>query len=82
MQTSFKETLSMSSYLLAILISDFKCDSGVSITPLSGKVDVSVCTRPNAMDQLALAKEASLDILAFFEGYYQVEYPLPKLGKK
>lgn len=79
-ETEFDNSPSMSSYLLAVLISDFGCLSGVSKPPLSGQVDVSVCTRPNAVDQLDLALEASLSVLEFFEGYYEAKYPLPKLG--
>lgn len=49
--------------------------------PISENVDVSVCTRPNAVNQLGLALNASIDVLEFFEEFYNVAYPLPKLGK-
>lgn len=70
----------MSSYLIGILISDFGCNSAVAHPPISQNVDVSVCVRPNRVNDLDLAMEAALRTLEFFEGYYKVEYPLPKLG--
>lgn len=79
-QTEFQETVPMSSYLVGILISDFACQTGTAKPPLSGSVDVDVCVRPNAVNDLVLALEASLKTLEFFEGFYNVAYPLPKLG--
>jgi adipocyte-derived leucine aminopeptidase len=70
----------MSTYLLGLLISDFGCIPGVANTLLSGSVNISVCTRPNALDQMQLALDSARSILEFFEEYYQVPYPLPKLG--
>lgn len=71
----------MSTYLLAILVADYKCLNGVSNTvyPPAKAVDVAVCARPNAFDQLDLAFEASVKILEFFDSFYQAKYPLPKL---
>ena len=71
----------MSTYLVALLISDYQCISGQSdmTLPPANKLDVDVCTRPNAMDQLDLAQEASLRIVEFFETFYEAKYPLPKL---
>lgn len=69
----------MSTYLVAILVSDFKCRSGISNSSYSN-VDVKVCARPNAEDKLELALNSSVDILSFFEEYYKVKYPLKKLG--
>ncbi|CAF0711353.1 unnamed protein product [Brachionus calyciflorus] len=76
--TEFNETVPMSTYLVAILISDFKCREGISESNYSN-VQVKVCARPNAYDQLDLALNSSVDILRFFENYYQVKYPLEKL---
>lgn len=69
----------MSSYLVAVLISDFEC-RGDKAPTMSGEVNVDVCARPNAYNDLDLALEASLSIIGRFEDYFQVEYPLPKLG--
>lgn len=72
----------MSTYLVAILVADYKCLNGVSnmALPPANTVDVAVCARPNAIDQLDLAFEASIKILEFFEIFYEAKYPLPKLG--
>lgn len=79
--TKFNDTLKMSTYLLAIIVSDFVCKSDKAKTPLSGSVDVSACARPTAIDELDYPLEAGVKILEFFEGYYNTIYPFPKCGK-
>ena len=69
----------MSTYLVALIISDFKCLSGVAKTKLSKEIGVSVCAQPDAIDQLSYALNASIKLTEFFESYYKVKYPLPKL---
>lgn len=69
----------MSTYLVALIVSDFQCLSGVAKTEFSKEVDVSVCARPDAIDQLPYALNVSIRLTEFFESYYKVKYPLPKL---
>jgi aminopeptidase N len=69
----------MSTYLVALIVSDFECISGVAKTELSNEVGVSVCARPDAIDQLHYALNVSIRLTEFFESFYQVKYPLPKL---
>ena len=71
----------MSTYLVAILVSDYDCRDDTAITPLSLKVNVSVCARPNKYDELDRALNASLYFVGFFETLFDNKYPLPKLGK-
>ena len=71
----------MSTYLVAILVSDYECENGNADTLLSGKVDVAVCVRPNAFNQIDFAVESAKYFIAFFEKYFNIKYPLPKLGK-
>lgn len=71
----------MSTYLVAVIVSDFKCIQSTAHPVLSRSVSVAVCARPNALEQLGLALNASVQLLEFFESYYNVTYPLPKLGK-
>lgn len=79
-ETEFDETVKMSTYLLAILVSDYQCKTKLANTPLSNGVNVSVCARPNAIDQLNLALNSSITAIEFFEDFYKIDYPLPKLG--
>ena len=81
MQTDFYETVEMSTYLVALIISDFKCITSTAYPALSKSVSVSVCARPNAIDQLDYAMNNSIKILEYFETFYNVKYPLPKCGK-
>jgi aminopeptidase N len=71
----------MPTYLVAFVISDFTCKNGTAHPDISKNVNVSVCARPNAYDQLDLAYNSSIEILEYFEKYYDVVYPLPKLGR-
>lgn len=70
----------MSTYLVALVVSDFKCITSQAHPILSKNVSVSVCSRPNALDQLEYAMNNSLRILENFEKFYNIKYPLPKCG--
>jgi aminopeptidase N len=72
----------MPTYLVALVVSDYSCRETIAHPILSKNVNVSVCARPNAYDQLDLAYNASVELLEFFEEYYNIAYPLKKLGKK
>jgi aminopeptidase N len=71
----------MSTYLVAILISDYKCRQGEAHPTRIRTVNVSVCARANAQDELDVALEASVKMSEFFEKYYGIRFPLEKLGK-
>uniref|UniRef100_A0A8R1UBG3 Peptidase n=1 Tax=Pristionchus pacificus TaxID=54126 RepID=A0A8R1UBG3_PRIPA len=72
--TSFKETPPMSSYLLAIIISEFTYNEKVSN---SGK-KVRLWARPEALDQTNLALDGATKVLDHFEKYYDIPYALEK----
>jgi aminopeptidase N len=78
-QTDFYESVEMSTYLVAVIVSDFKCMHTEAKPALSRQVSVSLCARPNAIEQLQYALNVSAKITEFFESYYNVRYPLPKL---
>jgi aminopeptidase N len=71
----------MSTYLVAIAITDYACLDAIYDTTMSKNVTCSICARPNAIGALNLAYNASLEVLPFFENYYEVAYQLPKLGE-
>lgn len=66
----FEESMPMSTYLLAFVVSDFK-----NIT----NGTFSVWARPDALESARYALEVGPKILAFFEKYFNITYPLPKL---
>lgn len=72
----------MSTYLIGILLSDFYCTQVYEVDmPLSeNNVDVRICARPTAADDLVVARDSALSILPTFEEYFNFSFPLPKLG--
>ncbi|RNA03939.1 Aminopeptidase N, partial [Brachionus plicatilis] len=78
-QTDFYETVEMSSYLVAFVISDFECISKNIDLEYTKNLTIQVCSRPNAKNQLDLAMNASVNVIKFYESYYNISYPLTKL---
>lgn len=74
----------MSTYLVALVVAKLECkkETYQSKRPDGSQVDITVrsCARPNAKDELELAQEAAMKQIEAFEQYYQVPYPLEKLG--
>ena len=70
----------MSSYLVALVISDFVCIN--ETVQGIGKVEVNVCGRANAIEKLNYALEISTKTIKFLESIYGVQYPLKKAGNK
>lgn len=68
----------MSSYLVAVVVADFACKSGVANTPLSKKIAVNFCARKNSIDKIDYALNATIKLMEFFENFYGIKYPLPK----
>lgn len=66
----FQESLPMSTYLVAFVVSDFK-----NLTD----GNFSVWARPSALESARYALEVGPKILRFFESYFNISYPLPKL---
>ncbi|XP_050293862.1 aminopeptidase Ey-like [Anthonomus grandis grandis] len=66
----FEESLPMSTYLVAFVVSDFKNIS---------RDRVSVWARPSALSQARFALEVAPLILKHYEEFFQIPYPLPKI---
>ncbi|KAK6054513.1 hypothetical protein COOONC_07980 [Cooperia oncophora] len=67
----------MSSYLLAIIVSEFKFIERYS----RGGVRVRIWSRPEAVNMTTYALDASTEFLDFFENHLGIKYTLPKLEK-
>jgi aminopeptidase N len=70
----FATSAKMSSYLVALIVGDFKC--------LRGEADgipIRVCAPPNQVQLGHFALESAEHILPFYEHYFGIRYPFKKL---
>uniref|UniRef100_A0A8B9XTS1 Endoplasmic reticulum aminopeptidase 2 n=1 Tax=Bos mutus grunniens TaxID=30521 RepID=A0A8B9XTS1_BOSMU len=77
LEDHFETTVRMSTYLVAYIVCDFTSVSGTA----SSGVKVSIYASPDKWSQTHYALEASLKLLDFYENYFDIHYPLPKLGR-
>ncbi len=70
----FSTSPKMSSYLVALTVGDWKC-----ISDHTDGVKVSVCTVPGKENLARFPLEASKNFLHYYDSYYGIKYPLPKL---
>jgi aminopeptidase N len=70
----FSTSPKMSSYLVALTVGDWKC-----ISDHTDGVKVSVCTVPGKENMAKFPLEASKAFLHYYDSYYGIKYPLPKL---
>jgi puromycin-sensitive aminopeptidase len=70
----FAETPVMSTYLLAIMVGEFECVEAQAEGTL-----VRVWTTPGKKEQGRYALDVSCRLLSFYNSYFGIPYPLPKL---
>jgi len=70
----YAKSVKMSTYLVAFVVSKFKY---VEMTR-DNDVRFRIWTEPSSLDQAAYAREIGPKILEFFEGYFNISFPLPK----
>ena len=70
----FATTPKMSTYLVAFLVGDFQCTSGESDgTP------IRACATPDKVDYTKFALSAAEFVLHYYDDYFGIKYPMPKL---
>lgn len=69
-------TLPMSTYLVAFIVSDLK---SLGIITLQSGLKFQVFSRSDVLQQTRYALEIGPKILMYFEDYFNIKYPLPKL---
>ncbi len=70
----FETSPKMSTYLVALAVGDFECQSGAA-----DGIPIRVCATPDKKGQTGLALESAEENLRFFNKYYSVKYPFKKL---
>ena len=70
----FSTSPKMSSYLVALTVGDWKC-----VSDHTDGVKVSVCTVPGKENMAQFPLAASKAFLHYYNSYYGIKYPLPKL---
>jgi aminopeptidase N/puromycin-sensitive aminopeptidase len=70
----FATTPKMSTYLVAFLVGDFQCVSGES-----DGVPIRACATPDKVEQGKYAVSAAEYILHYYDNYFGIKYPMPKL---
>ena len=71
---TFATTPKMSTYLLAFLVGDFQCLSGSS-----DGVPIRACATPDQVQYGAFALSAAEYVLHYYNNYFGIKYPMPKL---
>ncbi|KAK6494852.1 leucyl-cystinyl aminopeptidase isoform X1 [Huso huso] len=73
-QDVFDKSVTMSTYLVAFIVADFK-----NISMEANGTLVSVYAVPDKLDQVNHALETAIKLLDFYNCYFQMPYPLQKL---
>lgn len=74
MSTTFNETLPMSSYLLALVVSDFEFVEGHT----KDNIRFRIWSRRDAVNLTSYALKAGIRVLEYYSTYYGIPFPLPK----
>ncbi|MEO6912382.1 MAG: M1 family metallopeptidase, partial [Edaphobacter sp.] len=70
----FATTPRMSTYLVAFLVGDFQCTKGSS-----DGVPIRACATPDKVKLTRFAVESAEYILHYYDNYFGIKYPMPKL---
>ena len=70
----FATTPKMSTYLVAFQVGDFQCTSGSA-----DGVPIRACATPDKVKLTPFAVESAKYILHFYDTYFGIKYPMPKL---
>jgi aminopeptidase N len=71
---TFAVTPKMSTYLVVFLVGDFQCLSGSS-----DGVPIRACATPDQVQYGAFALKSAEYILHYYDNYFGIKYPMPKL---
>ena len=72
---TFAPTPRMSTYLVAFLVGDFDCSTHGE----SDGIPIRVCSTPDKVKLTHFALEAAQHFLQYYDTYFGIKYPMPKL---
>jgi aminopeptidase N len=70
----FETTPKMSTYLVALAVGDFECNSGSA-----DGIPVRICSTPDKKQLTGFALESTQKIVEYYNRYYSIKYPFKKL---
>lgn len=76
-EDTFETTVPMSTYLVAYCVSDFEYKE--AIISMENDVRFRIYARRDAMDQVDYAAEVGPKVLKFYEDYFKIKFPMPKI---
>ncbi|AEU39083.1 Membrane alanyl aminopeptidase [Granulicella mallensis MP5ACTX8] len=71
---TFARTPKMSTYLVAFLVGDFECQTGSA-----DGIPIRACATPDKLGQLQFAVKTAEFVLHYYDTYFGIKYPMPKL---
>ena len=78
-ETTFETSPKMSTYLVAFIVCNFKSTSKLITTSEGKLVNVSVWSRPSLVKDTEYALNVSVQVLLYYETFFNISYPLPKM---
>src|SRR4030095_5439969 len=70
----FETTPKMSTYLVALAVGDFECNSGSA-----DGIPVRICSTPDKKQLTGFALKSTQKIVEYYNRYYSIKYPFKKL---
>lgn len=79
-EVTFEDSVAMSTYLSAFIVSDFAfVESNVNAKGVGDDFKMRVFATPEQKEKMHFALDTGVKITEYYIDYFQVEYPLPKL---
>lgn len=75
---NFQESVRMSTYLACFIVSDFASREG----DVNSALKMRVFATPAQVDKVDFALSTGIAITQYYIQYFNVDYPLPKLGNR
>jgi glutamyl aminopeptidase len=74
----FRESVPMVTYLSCFIVSDFERIGPINV---SQGFPVSVYSTPSQLNKTKYAIQVAVNIIEYYIQYFDIPYPLPKLGE-